>query len=310
MSSLIHQSGSDPICVSTAAQHFVRNSIAEASQRALRSDLALFVAWGGAVPTTAEAIANYLASHAGTHKPATLARWTASIAKAHRMAGYDSPTNAELVRATMRGIRRTYGSDQRRATPISRANLLAMTADFTERSSDLRDKALLLIGFAGGFRRSELVALNYDDIVLVDEGLVITIRRSKADQLGEGRTIGIPYGRPTLCPVKAYLAWRATAEEKVGPVFRPVDRHGNISPARLSGDAVCLIVRHHAGRIGLEPTAFSGHSLRAGLATSAARAGVPSWKIRNQTGHASDAMLARYIRDGELWVGNAAGAVL
>lgn len=310
MSALVQQAAIDSIAVSAATRNFVANSIAEASQRALQSDLALFVAWGGTVPTTGETVANYLASHAATHKPATLARWTASIAKAHRMAGYDSPTTAELVRATMRGIRRTYGSDQRRATPISRANLLDMTADFTERPSDLRDKALLLIGFAGAFRRSELVALNYEDIVLVDEGLIITIKRSKADQLGEGRTIGIPYGRPALCAVRAYLAWKATAAENAKPVFRPVDRHGNISPARLTGDAVCLIIRQHASRIGLEPQAFSGHSLRAGLATSAARAGVPSWKIRSQTGHASDAMLARYIRDGELWVGNASGTVL
>lgn len=310
MTSLVKQFRSGGTDVSIAAQDFVRNSIAEASQRAFRSDLALFVAWGGTVPTTAETIANYLAAHACTRKPATLARWTASISKAHRLAGHDSPASAELVRATMRGIRRTYGSDQRRATPISRGNLVAMTAAFTDRASDVRDKALLLIGFAGGFRRSELVALDYDDIVLVEEGLIITIRRSKTDQLGEGRKIGIPYGRPALCPVRALLAWKATASYEAGPVFRPIDRHGNVSSTRLSGDAVSLIVRHHAGSVGLDPSAFSGHSLRSGLATSAARAGVSSWKIRNQTGHASDAMLARYIRDGEIWVGNAAGAVL
>lgn len=310
MSSLVQQSSSDNIGVSPAAQSFVRNSIAEASQRAFRSDLARFIAWGGTVPTTAETIANYLAAYASTHKPATLTRWTASISKAHRLAGQDSPTSAELVRATMRGIRRTYGSDQRRATPISRPNLVSMTAALTHRPSDVRDRALLLIGFAGGFRRSELVALDYDDIVLVDEGLIISIKRSKTDQLGEGRKIGIPYGRPTLCPVIAFLTWKATTADDKGAVFRPIDRHGNISSTRLSGGAVCSIVRHHAELAGLDPSAFSGHSLRSGLATSAARAGVSSWKIRNQTGHASDAMLARYIRDGEIWLGNAAGAVL
>ncbi|SFC51150.1 Phage integrase family protein [Devosia psychrophila] len=296
--------------VARTTQDFVRSSMAEASQRAFRSDLDQFFAWGGTVPATAGIIADFLAAHATTHKPATLARWTASISKAHRIGGYDSPTSSELVRATMRGIRRTYGSDQRRATPITRANLLAMTGAFTDRPKQVRDKALLLIGFAGGFRRSELVGLDHEDIVLVEEGLIITIRRSKTDQFGEGRKIGIPYGRPTLCPVRAFLAWKALLEHGTGPAFRRIDRHGNISPHRLSGEAVCEVVRQHAVTACLEPSIYSGHSLRAGLATSAARAGVPSWKIRSQTGHASDAMLARYIRDGEMWVGNAAGAVL
>lgn len=310
MSILVPQSFSDRLGVSSATQEFVRNSLAEASQRAFRSDLGLFLAWGGVIPATADIVANYLAAHAGTHKSATLARWTASISKAHRLAGYESPTGTELVRATIRGIRRTHGSDQRRAAPISRANLIAMTEAFTDRPRDLRDKALLLIGFAGALRRSELVGLNYDDITLVDEGIVLTIRRSKTDQLGKGRKIGIPFGRPALCAVIAFVAWQTRDNLNAGPIFRRIDKHGNVGTDRLSAEAVCSIIRERASVAGLDAPQYSGHSLRAGLATSAARAGVSSWKIRSQTGHASDAMLARYVRDGELWVGNAAGAVL
>ena len=295
---------------SLATRAFVRDSLAEASQRALRSDWDQFIAWGGALPATAEVVANYLAAHAGSHKPATLARWTASISKAHRLAGYPTPTADELVRATMRGIRRTRGSAQRRATPINRNNLVAMLTAVSSGPKGVRDRAMLLIGFAGGFRRSELVALDFEDMELADEGLIVTIARSKTDQLGEGRRLGIPYARPTLCPVRAFLAWRTLGGSDRGPVFRQVNRHGSIGSERLSGEAVCSVVREHAKLAGLDPTLYSGHSLRSGLATSAARAGVPSWKIRTQTGHASDAMLSRYIRDGEMWVGNAAGAVL
>ncbi len=310
MSILSSQLQQPHLSVSAATQNFVRNSLAEASQRAFRSDLDQFLAWGGTIPATADVVANYLAAHAATHKPSTLARWIASISKAHKMAGQENPIGSELVRATLQGIRRTYGSEQRRAAPISRAILVAMMEMFIDRPKDVRDKALLLLGFAGAMRRSELVALNFEDAVLVDEGLIITIKRSKTDQFGEGRKIGIPYGRPTLCPVRAFLEWQSKGGMASGPIFRRIDRHGNIDTDRLSGEAVCQVVRERAGSAGLNPTIYSGHSLRAGLATSAAKAGVPSWKIRSQTRHASDAMLGRYIRDGELWTGNAAGAVL
>jgi len=175
---------------------------------------------------------------------------------------------------------------------------------------DCRNRALLLIGFAGAFRRSELVAINIIDIERAPEGIVITLRRSKTDQGGEGRRVGIPYAHGSVCPVKALDAWLAGSGIDGGPIFRPIDRHGHIGSNALSGEAVALIVKERAEAASLDPALYSGHSLRAGLATSAAIAGVPSWKIRGQTGHASDAMLKRYIRDGELFAGNPVGAVL
>ena len=142
------------------------------------------------------------------------------------------------------------------------------------------------------------------------KGIVVHLRRSKTDQDGEGRKIGIPFGRGRWCPVAALDAWLAASGITEGAIFRPVDRHGHVQPARLSGEAVSLVVRERVAAAGLDPARYSGHSLRAGLATSAAQAGVPTWRIRSQTRHASDAMLARYIRDGELFTENAAGVLL
>ena len=142
------------------------------------------------------------------------------------------------------------------------------------------------------------------------QGLVIHVRRSKTDQERVGREVGIPNGRTQWCPVTALNDWLERAGIEDGPVFRPLDRHGNLLDGRLSGEAVSLVIKERVGAVGLEPNELFGHSLRAGLATSAATAGVSSWKIRQKTGHASDAMLTRYIRDGELFVDNAAGVLL
>jgi integrase len=136
------------------------------------------------------------------------------------------------------------------------------------------------------------------------------MRRSKTDQDGIGRKIGIPFGRTVHCPVRALETWFDAARVEDGPVFRPIDRHQHVSARRLSGEAVSLILRDRMGAAGFDPTGYSGHSLRAGFATSATQAGVSTFKIRQQTGHASDAMLSRYVRDGELFLGNAAGILL
>ena len=148
------------------------------------------------------------------------------------------------------------------------------------------------------------------DIEHVRQGIVLTLRKSKTDQDGRGRKIGIPSGRTRWCPVAALDAWLTASAIAEGAIFRPVDRHGRMHAARLSGEAVSLVVRERTAAAGLDPAPYSGHSLRAGLATSAAQAGVPTWRIRAQTRHASDAMLARYIRDGELFTDNASGALL
>jgi integrase len=296
--------------VPEAVASLVHDSLAENTRIAYVSDLRHFEAWGGRVPASAETVASYLAAHADVFSVATLVRRIASISKAHRARGIPNPTASELVHATMRGIKRTRGCAQRVAKPLLRDDLLLVLDAMGDGIKDARDRALLLLGFAGGLRRSELVALDGDDIEHVRQGIVLHLRRTKTDQEGHGQKIGIPYGRTRWCPVAALDAWLSASRIDEGAVFRPVDRHGRMHPDRLSGEAVSLVVKERAATAGLDPAGYSGHSLRAGLATSAAQAGVPTWKIRQQTRHASDAMLARYIRDGELFTENAAGALL
>jgi len=289
---------------------FIRNSTAPNTKRAYTSDLAHFERWGGSVPASAEVVASYLAVHADVLSVATLVRRLASISKAHETKAFPNPTRFELVRATMRGIKRTRGRTQREARPLLRDDLLLVLDAMGVGLKATRDRALLLIGFAGGLRRSELVGLDVGDIEHMRQGIVLHIRRSKSDQEGQGQKIGIPYGRTRWCPVTALDAWIIASGITQGAVFRPVDRHGRINDTRLSGEAVALVVRERVAAAGFEPAQYSGHSLRAGLATSAAQAGVPTWSIKAQPRHASEAMLARYIRSGELFTDNAAGAVL
>lgn len=276
----------------------VRDSLADNTRRAYASDLARFVTWGGIVPAT------------DTHATATLARWLTSLAKAHRASGYPDPTGSELVKSTLRGIRRTHCTSAVQAKPLLRDDLMSVLDALGDDVKATRDRALLLIGFAGGFRRSELVGLDGTDIGHVRQGVILHLRRSKTDQTGVGRKIGIPHGRSRHCPVSALEVWVERLRGGTGPVFRPVNRHGHILRHRLSGEAVSIIVKQRLEAVRIDSSGYSGHSLRAGFATSAAQAGVSSWKIHQQTGHASDAMLARYIRDGELFVDNAAGALL
>jgi integrase len=289
---------------------FVENSLCPNTQTAYLSDLQHFLAWGGQIPATPESIAEYLAAHAETLSIATLTRRVAALAKIHRSRGLESPTSSELVKSVLRGVKRANGTAQREAKPLLKEELLLVLKAMGERRKDVRDRALLLLGFAGALRRSELVALDVGDLEHVRQGIVLHLRRSKTDQMGRGEKIGIPLGRTQWCPVFALVAWLEASGITEGPVFRPVDRHGCVEHMRLSGEAVGLIVRERIAAAGLDPTCYPGHSLRAGLATSAAQAGVPTWKIRAQTRHASDAMLGRYVREGSLFSQNAAGALL
>ena len=170
-----------------------------------------------------------------------------------------------------------------------------------------RDRALLLLGFAGAFRRSELVGIDVEDLGFREEGLVVTLRRSKTDQEGEGRRVGIPYGSdPATCPFRAVRAWLKLSGIDSGPLFRPIDRRGRLGPSRLTDKSVALLVKRYVKDVGLDPARFSGHSLRAGLVTAAALAGASERSIMAQTGHRSPNMVRRYIRECSLFQDNAA----
>ncbi|TPI63948.1 integrase [Mesorhizobium sp. B3-1-7] len=289
---------------------YVEQGLAENTKRAYATDLAHFQAWGGGIPASDASVANYLAEHAEVLSVATLCRRLATISKAHTTKGLPSPTSSEIVKATIKGIKRSRGTAQAEARPLLRDELFAVLEHTGDDVKSVRDRALLLIGFAGGFRRSELVGLDVEDIEHARQGIVVLLRRSKTDQEGNGRKIAIPFGRTRWCPVTALNQWLSAAVTNVGPIFLGINRHGRISRRRLSPEAVSLVVKERVVHANLDPSNYSGHSLRAGFVTSAAMAGAKTYKIRLQTGHASDAMLARYIRDGDLFNDNAASQVL
>lgn len=288
---------------------YLNAALSDNTWRAYRNDLKHFQAWGGSLPATPEQIARYLAHYAQIHTVATLTRRLASLSKIHNAQRWTNPVSSALVRTTFQGIRNQHGSKQRQVAPAIKEDILAMVKNL-QGTKGIRDKALLLIGFAGAFRRSELASLQYSDIEHVQQGMLIYLRRSKTDQAGQGRKIAIPHARGAVCPIIALHEWLEHAGIIEGPIFRSVNRHGHIGTQTITPQSIALVVKERARAVGLDPTQYSGHSLRAGLVTSAAQAGISSWKIRQQTGHKSDAMLLRYIRDANIFVDNAAGGVL
>jgi site-specific recombinase XerD len=185
----------------------------------------------------------------------------------------------------------------------------AMAVTAADSLSGLRDRALLLTGFAGAFRRSELVALDVADILETEAGLLVAVRRSKTDQEGRGATVALARGH-AACPVKALRAWLDAAGIQSGPIFRPINRHGTVLPNRLTGRSVANIVKDYAARAGLDMAAFSGHSLRSGFLTSAAAAGASIFKMMDVSRHQSVETLRGYVRDAELFKDHAGAGLL
>jgi site-specific recombinase XerD len=253
----------------------------------------------------------YLSTLAESAKVSTLTRRISAISQAHQAADLETPTAHLAVRKLMAGIRRSKGTAQTGKRPLAAADLRTLLAPLdARRILDVRDRALLLAGFAGAFRRSELVGLNVTDLEFNREGLIVNVRRSKTDQEGQGRRVGIPYGSsPATCPVRALEFWLAVLGADAGPLFRGVNRHGQLAGRRLTPQSVALVIKRLAAQAGMQARDLAGHSLRAGLATAAAAAGVPERAIMAQTGHKSLATLRKYIREGSLFLENAAAKV-
>jgi site-specific recombinase XerD len=281
------------------ATHYARAEKAQATRRAYRSDFEIFRAWcdtRGALPLPASSnsVGAFLASEAKRGvRPSTLSRRLAAILYAHKLAGHASPTASEAVKATLRGIKRTKWSATNRKTPATADKISAMAAATGEGARGVRDRALLLLGFAGAFRRSELVALDANDVQFCDGGLRVSIRKSKTDQEGEGATIAIVPGS-FACPVKATREWLNMARIKTGPIFRPISKAGRVLNRRLSDRTVAEVVKTAARRIGLKAKDFSGHSLRSGFLTSAARRGASIFKMMDVSRHKSVDTLRRH----------------
>ena len=298
----------------TAAIDLAKAEKAASTRKAYGTDFRLFKAWCDAraipaLPAAPETVAAYLAAEAKTAKPSTLGRRVAAIRYAHKLAGLPLPTDAEGVKATMRGIRRTFGSAKVRKAPAVAGKMLGMVATAPDKLAGLRDRALLLIGFGGALRRSELVALDVADIEETEIGMLVTIRGSKTDQERQGVTIAIARG-DIACPVKALREWLAAAGIEAGPILRPIDKAGTVRPSRLTCRSVANIVKAYAGRAGFDASTFSGHSLRSGFLTSAASKGASIFKMMDVSRHKSVDTLRGYVRDAELFKDHAGAGLL
>ncbi|MBM3289653.1 MAG: integrase [Candidatus Hydrogenedentes bacterium] len=294
---------------------FIEASKAPNTRKAYASDWAYFEAWCKArgepsLPASPSTMARYVTALADTHKPATLQRRLASISVAHQAAGFASPAGAPLVRATMQGIRRTVGVSQRQAAPLLVEHVRQAICLSGDTLRDVRDNAVILLGLAGAFRRSELTALDVSDLQFREQGVIVTLRRSKTNQDGDSETLDIGHGsHDATCPVRALRRWLDAAGIEAGPVFRAFEIDGGLSPRRLNDRAVARVVKAAAKRIGLTPEQFSGHSLRAGFVTQGYREGIAEGDIMRHTRHKSRAVMGKYRREGERFLTNLSAKV-
>ena len=324
------------------ARGYLLAARADSTRRAYANDWVHFTDWCtsqqdedgeplGYLPAAPETVAVYLAEYAGQLKVATLIRRCSAISAVHQAAGHVSPTASPLVRTTLAGIRRVHGISPAAKDPLVthqvRRLLDALPREPSKALLAARDRALLVLGFYGALRRSELIALDTTDIEVNDQGLVVSLRRSKTDQDAAGRRIAMLHtGAGDSCPAEVYQAWLAALDTALAsqrpqaagdhrqlepdgqlrtPVFRPVNRHGQLAGSRLTDKAVARVVQRTALLAGLGDLDLAGHSLRAGFATSAAAAGKSERAIMKQTGHKSLPMVRRYIREGSLFRDNA-----
>ncbi|WP_432537756.1 tyrosine-type recombinase/integrase [Kineococcus arenarius] len=286
-----------------------RSGRAPATWRAYAKDLAHFAGWCLAehrqpLPTDGPTVADYLEAHGELLSLATLRRRLAAISVAHSLVGITRPTAADEVHAAWKRLRRRYGPSQqvRRVEAVLTRTLGDLVAPLSEDSvMDARDRALLVMGFAGALRRSELAALDLEDVQRTPEGLRITVRgRGDGQGTGDGgqRVVDLPWGaHRQTCPVRSWERWVELAGLRSGAAFLSMTKGGkSLKPRRMTGEAVAEVVKRRAAAVGIDPTTVAGHSLRAGFVTSAVRYGVPDRSIMRQSGHRSPASLTAYAQ--------------
>lgn len=300
--------------VSESTERYLEADLAPRTREAYAADMKAFSAWCvdrsySTVPATAATVADYISAMADDgYAPPTIARRLAAISDAHESSGYgdQNPVRSSGVRKTHRGIRRTLQHRPRKAAALRSADLRAY---FGTLGGDLRSvqvRVILAWGLAGAFRRSELVALNVEDLEETPEGYRATVWRSKTDQEGHGQVKAIAYGKhPETCPVLLMRAWLSASGITEGPVFRAVWSGGQVNGERLNPVTVSRIVKRAAEALGKNPAEFSGHSLRRGFVSEAAHAGAGLHEIAQQTGHKSMSVLETYIEDETVFEGNA-----
>lgn len=305
----------DLVRLDAEADQFASSARADATRKAYRLDLKGFWLWCRAAglqpfPADVNTVRRYV-THLGTtgHKVATIERKVAAISKAHRAKGLESPTRSGLVSDVLAGIRNRLGQPQKQAQPLEPADVLRVAHSLPITLRGRRDRLILTLGFVIGARCDDLSRIRIEHVQDTAEGLLITLSRGKTDQAGQGRLVGVPYqSDPVGCPVRAIRAWLEVSQLRDGPLIRAVDRHGNLSAGAMSARNISEAVTRMAGSAGLQGR-YTGHSLRAGFCTTAARLGRSEHAIMAVTGHKSADTLRRYIRRGTVWQSNASAGL-
>ena len=276
-------------------------------------DFGLFCAQNGfrSLPADPKTVSLYL-THLSSKgiKMSTLKRRLVSIGVIHKLKGHYLDTKHPVIIENIMGIKRRKGSIQKGKKPLLINNLKKIINVIdecnTENIKKFRDRSIILMGFSGGFRRNEIVSLDYDDLDFVTEGLKISIKRSKTDQFGKGSVKGLPYFDNTqYCPVLSLKNWIEISRIRSGPLFRRFSKGTKLSEKRLTDQTVALLIKKYLKIAGIDSKNYSGHSLRSGFATSAAEAGVEERNIMSMTGHKSPEMVRRYIKEANIFKNNA-----
>ena len=294
----------------------LKNSKAVNTIRAYKSDFKDFGAFCvkhsfKALPTEPKIVALYLTYLSGKDaKMSTLRRRLVSISIMHKLKGHYLDTKHPVIIENLMGIKRRKGSIQKGKKPILINHLKAIinviNKEKIEEIKKARDKAIILIGFGGGFRRTELMSIDYEDLEFVAEGVKITIKRSKTDQFGEGMIKGLPYfANETYCPVAHLKKWIKISDIKDGPIFRRFVKGCSLTSNRLTDQSVVLLIKSYLKLAGIENKNYSGHSLRSGFATVSAESGADERSIMAMTGHKTTQMVRRYIREANIFKNNA-----
>lgn len=312
------------------ARDYAQDARSANTRRAYRSDVRAFASWCARkgfepLPAHPSTVLSYLMDHTTTLKVTTLQRRLAAIRESHAAAGHGLDTSSHAFRSSWSGIKRRHGQPAAKKRPLMTVDLRKAVVVLPDTLTGIRDRALLLVGFAAALRRSELAGLKITAragggwIEETGDGLVIRLGRSKTDQQGEGAEIGVPYGsNPETCPVRSYRAWISTAGLKEGAAFRAINRHGQIAADAITDRTVARIVQRSVEAAALAEgatpeeaaklaAAYSGHSLRSGLATSAAANDAPGHAIQRQLRHKRFDTTSGYIRSGQLFKQNPAG---
>lgn len=298
-----------------SVKKYVAAAHSPATIRAYKADWSTFLGYCSergleALPASAEVIAAFLSSQSDAGvKVSTLSRRLAAIKFAHEVADLHAPTSSKTVKTVMQGIKREKGVAKAQKAPATNERIATMLESCPDTLIGLRDRAVLALGFAGAFRRSELVALNVEDLEVTDAGLRVHIRRSKTDQEGAGHVVAVPNGGK-LGVVSAVVAWLDAAGIEEGPIFRSISKGGKVSEASLSDKSVANIVKDYAEKAGLDPKEFAGHSLRAGFLTSAALAGADIFKMMEVSRHKHIEVLRVYVREADLFRNHAGAGFL